>query len=334
MRRTDGWIGRMLVIGLASASIGLGVAAAQEPVQVTIVGTTWYGHAPAWVGIEKGFFKEAGFDATYKFLFSTVDRVNTVASGDAKFGSVGLLGMLSVMAQGNKAFYWVGNQDQSAGTEGIVAQAHVKDLKDLKGRKLALQFGGSEELVDYFLLKQVGLDMYKDLTLVNIRQPEMVQAFTQKFIDAAGAWSPEYDRLQKLEGAHVIATMEDLFFWKKYGSTPAPDVLLINKKFADEDVARGKRFMKAYFRAVDFVRDNPDETAEIAAKYTKQDVAVVKEGMKRYQWRSQADQKRVLSEDGLFGLLAFVVDFLHDVVKKIDSKPNFREWVRADIVVE
>jgi len=33
--------------------------------KVVYVGSTWYGHAPVWVGIEKGLFKNEGFDVEF-----------------------------------------------------------------------------------------------------------------------------------------------------------------------------------------------------------------------------------------------------------------------------
>ena len=50
-----------------------------------------------------------------------------------------------------------------------------------------LQFGASEEVTDYYLLKKAGLDLFKDVTLVNLPQANMVQALKQGDIDAAGA---------------------------------------------------------------------------------------------------------------------------------------------------
>ena len=302
--------------------------------KVVYVGSTWYGHAPVWVGIEKGLFKNEGFDVEFRLVQGSVDRVNAIASGNAQFGSIGLVGVLSVMAQGNKSFYWVGNQDQSQGAEGIVGGPNVKSIADLKGKKLGMQFGGSSELVDYFLLKQAGLDLYKDVQLINVQQSQLPQALSQGLIDAAGAYAPEYDRLQQLPGAKVIGANEDLFFWTKFGSTPSPDVLLLSKSFVDADPARAKRFMKAYFKAVDVVRSNEPEVPAIVAKYTKQEPPAVKDGMTRFIWRTYADQKKILSDQGLFGVVDFVADYLSDVAKKVPEKPKFREWVRADLVTD
>src|SRR4051794_12236084 len=164
-------IARCATVGLALAMAS--TAFGQALPKVIYVGSTWYGHAPIWVGIDKGLFKNEGFDVEFRLVQGSVDRVNAIASGNAQFGSIGLVGVLSVMAQGNRSFYWVGNQDQSQGAEGIVGGPNVKTLADLKGKKLGMQFGGSSELVDYFLLKQAGLDIYKDVQLVNIQQSQL-----------------------------------------------------------------------------------------------------------------------------------------------------------------
>jgi hypothetical protein len=40
-----------------------------------------------------------------------MDRLNAISSGEAQFASLGETAMLSAMAQGNRRFYWIGNQD-------------------------------------------------------------------------------------------------------------------------------------------------------------------------------------------------------------------------------
>jgi ABC-type nitrate/sulfonate/bicarbonate transport system substrate-binding protein len=325
-----------LVAGVALAALALGTTAVQadELKQVTVVSSTAGVHAPFWIGMEKGFFKEAGFDVSWREVASSVDRVTVVSSGDAVMAGTGAQAMVAVMGQGNKNFYWVGIPDAAKDISGVVARAGINSLKELKGKKLAFQFGGSEEIVDYYLLKNVGLDMYKDVQLVNLKQSEMIQAMKQGLIDAAGAWYPEYARLQDIEGVKKIASVADLGYWEKYHQIPAPNALVISKKFVDQDPGGAKRFLAAYWKSQQWVIDNKAESAQIAAKISKQsaDEWLAWENMSVRMTRK--DQLQQMSDKGAYPIMDAMIDFMVNTIKKVDEKPEYKQWVRQDLLVE
>jgi ABC-type nitrate/sulfonate/bicarbonate transport system substrate-binding protein len=326
--------GYKLLVGALAVSVALatGSAKAQDLKKVTVVSSTAGVHAPYWVGMEKGFFKDAGFDVSWREVASSVDRVTVVSQGDAVMAGTGSQAIVAVMGQGNKNFYWVGIPDSAQDISGIVARGDVKTLKDLKGKKLAIQFGGSEEIVDYYLLNTVGLDMYKDVQLVNLKQSEMIQAMKQGLIDAAGAWYPEYARLQEIDGTRKIASVADLGFWEKYRQIPAPNALVVSKKFVDQDPAGAKRFLAAYWKSQQWVIDNQAEAAKISAKISKQSEDEWLAWEKVSVRLTRKDQAQQMSDNGAYPIMDKMIDFMHDTIKKIDSKPNYREWVRQDLV--
>src|ERR1700730_4967872 len=95
-----------LIAGAVFAALTLGAIATQadELKKVTVVSSTAGVHAPFWVGMEKGFFKDAGFEVSWREVASSVDRVTVVSSGDAVMGGTGAQAMIAVMGQGNKNF--------------------------------------------------------------------------------------------------------------------------------------------------------------------------------------------------------------------------------------
>lgn len=323
------------VIGIALGIIAVNAPAlpvqGAELEKVTAVGSSWPGHSPIWMAIHEGFFKEAGFDVSFRGISSSMDRVSVISSGDAKFGGMGAAAMVPAMAQGNKNFYWVGSPDAARTYSGIVARSQIQGLKDLKGKRLAVQFGGSEEPTDYLLLKKVGIDIYKDLHLLNMPQADMIQALKQGNIDAAGAWSPEFEELQKVPGAHTIASVDDLGFFDKYHQMPVPDVLLLNKPWVDQDPARAKRFLDAYFKGMEYVIAHPKETTETAITYTKQPASVYSVAASKFNWLTKKEQCRQLSPAGAYPVIDQLIDFMV-MTKKIDEKPDYKQWVRGDLV--
>lgn len=295
-------------------------------------GSAWYGHAPVWAGIEKGFFDEAGLRVEVKTFTSSSDRLLAVASDSAQFAGLGEVAMLSFMSQGNRDFYWVGNQDIAPGFEGIVAQKGVKTLRELKGKKLAVQFASSVDITVFDLLKAAGLDPLRDVERINMRATEMLPAFANGLVDAAAVWEPHFSELKKVEGAHVLGLDTDTRIYKQFGTMTGPDVLVVSRRFADQAPERFKTFLRAYFKSLDWVAANPGEAGEIATKYTGQESAEVAANLKRIVWLPLAKQPEILSDKGLFRQVDMVLDILVDEMEAFETKPPYREWVRTDLL--
>ena len=111
-----------------------------------------------------------------------------------------------------------------------------------------------------------------------------------------------------------------------------PDVLIISKAWVDADVERAKRFVKAYFDSVAFVKANPDATADIMVDIVKQPKDKIVAGLKKFVWNTAADQKRIMSDAGMYGQADYVSKLLHEKMKKIPAVPDFRKWVRTDLI--
>jgi ABC-type nitrate/sulfonate/bicarbonate transport system substrate-binding protein len=323
------------LIGLLLLAAGCGK---KEEVQkgrtpVVAVGSQWYGHIPVWVGIERGTFDKHGFEVSWRFIGKSMDRLNAISSGDAQFASLGQVAMLSAMAQGNNRFYWVGNQDIAPGFEGLVAQPGITSFEQLRGKTVGLPFGSSVDLTARMLLKDHGLDPEKDIQLVNLEVGDVPAVFRAGNVDAAIIWEPGFSQLKEVEGATVLGMDTDTPVYKKFGTMTGPDVLILGKAWCDEDPSRARKFLKAYFESLEWVKENPDSSAVIVhEKYIVQDVDLIKENLLRFVWQTLEDQKRVMSDEGIFGQTEYILQILHQEMKAIPIKPNFRQWVPMHIL--
>jgi ABC-type nitrate/sulfonate/bicarbonate transport system substrate-binding protein len=301
--------------------------------KVIAVGSQWYGHIPVWIGIEKGFFKNKGFDVEWRFIGKSMDRLNAISSGEAQYASLGEIAMLSAMAQGNKRFYWVGNQDIAPGFEGLVAKKGITSFDQLKGKKIGFPFGSSVDLTCRILLKQNGLDPGKDVKLVNLEVGDVPAVFRAGNVDGALIWEPGFSQLKDVEGAKVLGLDTDTEVYKKFGTMTGPDVLIISKSWVDADYSRAKEFMKAYFESVKWVKENTEEATKVVqGKYIQQDLKLIQDNMKKFVWHDLAAQKKVMSDTGIFGQADYVIRILHEDMKAIPNKPEFRKWVNLDIL--
>lgn len=336
MRWTRIFVGSLLMLAALSgcdrrAPEGDGKESGAAP--VVAVGSQWYGHLPVWAGIERGVFSRHGFAVQWRVIGKSMGRLNAISSGEAQFASLGETAMLSAMAQGNERFYWVGNQDIAPGFEGLVAQPGIADIEALRGKRIGLPFGSSVDLTCRMLLRQHGLDPNTDVRLVNLELGDVPAVFRAGNVDAAAVWEPGYSQLQEVPGATVLGRDTDTEVYRRFGTMTGPDVLVLSRTWADADPLRARRFLTAYFEALAWVADHTGEAARMAAgRYIQQDLELIQQNLGKFLWLRLADQTRVMSDQGLFGQADYVLEILRDQMGAIPRKPEFRRWVRLDLL--
>ena len=185
---------------LLPAALALGALSAQAAPPLKVGYSDWPGWTAWQVAIEKGWFKEAGVDVKFEwfdysasmdaFAAGKLDAV-TMTNGDALVTGSG--GGKSVIVMVN---------DFSNGNDMIVAKPGIKSIKDLKGKKVAVEIGLVDHLLLVNALKKAGLKE-SDVTLVNAKTNELPQVFTAADIAAIGVWQPVAGEAMKAVNANV-----------------------------------------------------------------------------------------------------------------------------------
>jgi len=220
--------GIFIVLALLISGCG-GSASKPDPDDNTVVigGSTWYAHLPAIYGVESGIFKKHGFEVEFRPIGTSSDRIKAISSGTVQFASLGQIAMLTQMANGNRSFYWVGNQDIAPGFEGVVAAPGITSFAQLKGKKIGLVIASSVEITVYQLLAQNGLSA-SDVKLVPLKPNQITTAMKTGSIDAGAVWEPHFSRIKAIEGATVLGLDTDTDIYKTFKTMTGPDVLVIS----------------------------------------------------------------------------------------------------------
>ena len=235
-------------------------AKAAEPASATI--KIGYSDWPGWIafeiGIQKGWFKEAGVDIQFEW-FEYAPSMEAFAAGklDAVMMTIGDA-MVTGAPGARSACILV--TDYSNGNDMIVARPGIANLKALKGKKIGLELG----LVAHLLLVK-GLEKHglkeKDVTLVGVPTHQTAQSLASGGVDAIGAWQPNAGQaLKSVAGAKAIFTSAD-----------APgliyDLVCVNPKSLAERRDDWVKVVKVWNRIVKFVMDaaNKEEAVKIMA---------------------------------------------------------------------
>ena len=221
-----------------------------------------YSDWPGWVAwqvaIDKGWLKEAGLDVTFQwfdysasmdaFSAGKIDSVLMTNGDTLVTGAAGGKGIMIMLT------------DYSSGNDMIVAKPGIKNLKDLKGKKIGIEVGLVEHLLLMHGMEKTGM-AEKDVTLVNAKTNETPQVLASGQVDAIGAWQPISGQAMKsLPGARPV-----------YTSTQAPgliyDVLAVNPTILAGRRADWIKLIKLWDRVVHEIEDpkTQDEAVKIMA---------------------------------------------------------------------
>jgi NitT/TauT family transport system substrate-binding protein len=257
---------RKSVRGVITSMLGLmlsalAVVASAEPLKIGY--SDWPGWVAWEVGIEKGWFKEAGVDVKFDW-FDYVASMDAFAAG--KLDAVAMTNgdTLVTGATGAKGVMYLIN-DYSAGNDMVVAAPGIDSVKALKGKKIGVEIGFVSHLLLLEALKQNGMTE-SDVELVNVPTNETPQVLASGQVDAIVAWQPNSGQaLQLVPGSKAVFTSADqpgLIY----------DVLAVSPESLANRRGDWKKVMQVWYRIVDYIKD--PKTSEDAVKIMASRVGV------------------------------------------------------------
>ena len=147
----------------------------------------WPGYTAFEIAVQKGWFKQAGVDVEFDW-FDYGPSIDAFSAGKIDADCIVASDAMGAGAAGSPSKF-IAIIDYSDGSDMIIGKPGINSIKDLKGQKVAVEFG----LVEHFLLleglKRNGLSQ-NDVTLVNTPTNNMPQTLASGQVAAVGAWYP------------------------------------------------------------------------------------------------------------------------------------------------
>lgn len=220
---------------------------------------TWVGFGPFWLAQEKGFFADEGVDVEIVTLEDTAQRKAAMIKGD--IDGIGDTVDLLVLARDEKVpSVAVMEVDVSNGADGILVAEGIRSIQDLKGKRVAVQRNFvSEAFLDYVLQKNNMLPT--DVQKIDTEAGAAGAAFVSGNVDVAVTFEPWLSKAQERKGGGKVLV----------SSADEPgvivDILTINENYLVENPEVVKKIMRAWFKAIDYWKENPQEANTIMARY-------------------------------------------------------------------
>ncbi|MFD1331816.1 ABC transporter substrate-binding protein [Methylopila musalis] len=215
-----------------------------------------------------GLFKEAGLDYSLHAFPAGPAILSPLAAKEVDIAWLGEFPVVTGFA--NKIPFSLFLVDQSF-TESVrlVAnpKAGVKEIKDLKGKKIGVTFGSTGHNHILIALKSAGLTA-SDVTLVNLAPAQLPPAYAAGQIDAAFTWEPNIAKLEEQGGVRIATSASIGTF--AYGLWVGRNETLTN------DAADIQKFLAVWDKAVAKLKSDPDEVLKYEAKRLDQSADQIK----------------------------------------------------------
>ena len=245
---------------IASLSFGLLQVAADAQVQKARISISSRSNTsvPYYVAASKGFFREEGMDVE---IIQANPRLGVMAlmNGDVSFTGTfvstvrGILSgfpMKIVLVMFKKGVYY------------LIAHPSVKDIQDLKGKKLGVSsIRGSDHLVAEELLKSKGFNPGQLQPVALGDTSVRLQSVLTGAVEVT-ALSPPHDLMAQKSGAKVLAGPPQI-------GMPASG-MITSDRLIKENPQFVRRGVRALLKANRFIDENRAETIKVLLQWVKQ----------------------------------------------------------------
>jgi sulfonate transport system substrate-binding protein len=229
--------------------------------------------------------------------------LEALSAGSLEFGLTGDSPPVFAQAAGKELVY-VGAEPPKPDSSAILVQrdSNLRDLSELKGKKVAVQKGSSAHYLLVRGLDKAGLQ-WSDITPIYLTPADARAAFERNSVDAWAIWDPFYSATQLSIQARALATGR--------GLSSNNSFYLASLPFANQHADAIAILFDELTRADKFVQENRPQAIKLIANFSGLDAGVVSLFLQRrpaspvgaLNSTTKADQQRVADAFFKLGLI-------------------------------
>jgi NitT/TauT family transport system substrate-binding protein len=245
-----------------------------------------------WVADQKGFLKEEGITDVKVLAFKgDADVLQALTGGTIDISISSLTGLVESIKAGQKfKAYWAGfNQPYFE----WYANSKFKSIAETKGGRYAVtKYGALTDFLTRFALRTAGLDPEKDVKILQLGgSPQSLAAMEAGQIEATILSAPSTYMAAEKGFVKLMSQKEYI----------APDwplhVVFSKEEYTAKNQNTIKAFLRAHGKAIDWIRANQEEAAQIGNKMTKFKIEYCRKFIEEYKDYWYADGR--LPDKGL-----------------------------------
>jgi NitT/TauT family transport system substrate-binding protein len=237
--------------------------------------SSWAGWWPWAIAEEEGLFKANGVNVELKWFDGYLESLQALAAGQLDANCQTLNDTIAFAADSVNGQVAVLVNDNSAGNDKIIVAEEINTVKDLKGKKVAVEEGLVDDFLLTLALQKNGMSR-KDVEIVNLETGAAAAAFAAGKVDAVGAFPPFWLNALKRKGSKELISSKEF-------PGAIPDLLVVSQKLIDENPNGVQALVNTWFDILEFMQKNPQKAEEIMAKRANvsiEDYQLFKQGTK------------------------------------------------------
>lgn len=223
--------------------------------------------AQLYIAIEKGFFAKEGISVKLVSLAGGAKILEALGAQSVDVGFSNNVSLILAHASGLPFIGITGGplEDEKHREHAILIRTDspVKNISDLRGKKIALNTGKNiDALMVTLLLEKNGIKP-KEVSFVEIPFPRMLGVLDSGGVDAIAAIEP-YVTLGLQSSKYKVIS------YNYVAVAPRTEVstYVVNRNWADKNSETINAFKKAISNATIYANNNPDYVRKVVAKYT------------------------------------------------------------------
>ncbi len=244
------------------------------------------GDIQPFVAEKLGYFKDAGLDVELIQFSYGPPIIEAFTSKDVDFGLLGDLPAYSGIVNGVDLKI-IGTYSSSTKSKGLLVRddANIKELSDLKGKKISVPFGSNSQPLLYLYLEKGGVTE-EDVEIINLSFTDSVTSIIAGDIQAAVVGEPQLS-LASAEGNGVS------IFADSTGLKLFVNPIIGRGEFTEKYPELTAKFLGALEKAAEYATENVDEAAAIAAGATEIDEFAVKANLTKNELYLALPQEKI-----------------------------------------
>ena len=262
-----------LLLGVVALGITVGAPFDAAPAQTTrppekitfLLDFTPYGkHAPFFAALDKGFWKDAGFEVTIIKGEGSATTVASYAAGTVDFAFADTPALILARSKGVQVKVAGIIHDKSLYAFGTLEENNIKTPQDLKGKRIGSSVGDANRVMFPAFAKLNNLDP-GSVRWVDMTPPARAASLILGQVDAVMLFlteTPTFAAKAKETGKHWKE-----FPYADYGLDLYSHGLLVRDELIAKDPERVKRFIEATMKAWAWSIENPQEALAIFLKH-------------------------------------------------------------------
>ena len=317
-----------LALFCASLALAIGCSQAPNPSAVTpdsdttansapkiVLGySSWPGWWPWAIAETEGLFAKNGLNVELKWFDSYIASMEALAAGQLDGNCQTLNDTISFAADAVNGEVAVLVNDNSNGNDKIVATAEINSIKDLKGKKVAVEEGVVDDFLLALALEKNGMSR-DDVQIVGMDTGDAAAAFVAGQVDAVGAFPPFWAIALTREGSKELVSSADF-------PGAIPDLLVVTQALIDSNPDLVQGLVNTWFDILAFMEANPEQAEAIMvqrANVAPEDFDQFKAGTKLF---SIEDNLKAFSDGTTMEHMPFAAEKMADFMIEVGFIPE------------